>query len=128
MRSPRLKTQFTFSFLSSSNYLYKKQIHSKVETFQTIWELTSVIVNNQNHTVLGNNLKSVFISVTKWFKANLLSLNLEKTYCMRFCSKDITNSEIQIKYNNKIIANTTELKFHGLVLHNTLSWKSHTDM
>jgi hypothetical protein len=64
----------------------------------------------------------------KWFKANLLSLNLDKTYCMEFHPKYIIHSKIQIKYNNKIIANTTELKFLGLVLQNTMSWKSHTDM
>jgi hypothetical protein len=63
---------------------------------------------------LGNNLKIVFTSVMKGFKANLLLLNLDKTYCMGFHSKFITNSEIQIKYNNKIIANTTELKSLGL--------------
>jgi hypothetical protein len=62
---------------------------------------TSVIVSNQNNIILGNNLKLVFTSVMKWFKANLLSLNLEETYCMVFHSKYITNSGIQIKYNNK---------------------------
>jgi hypothetical protein len=64
----------------------------------------------------------------KWFEANLLSFNLDKTYCMEFYSKYITNSEIQIKYNDKKITNTPEVKFLGLVLHNTMSWKSHIDM
>jgi hypothetical protein len=78
---------------------------------------TSVIVSSQNNAVLGNNLKSVFTSAMKWFKANLLSLNLDKTYCMEFRPKYIINSEIQIKHNNKIIVSTTKLKFLGLVLH-----------
>jgi hypothetical protein len=47
---------------------------------------------------------------------------------MLFHPKYINNHEIQIKYNNKTVANTTELKFLGLVLHNTMSWKSHIDM
>jgi hypothetical protein len=89
---------------------------------------TSVIVSNQTNIVLGNNLQLVFNSVMKWFKVNLLSLNLDKTYCMEFHSKYITNSGIQMKYNDKTVTNTTELKFLGLVLHNTMSWKSHTDM
>jgi hypothetical protein len=89
---------------------------------------TSVIISNQNNALLGNNLKSAFINVMKWFKENLLSLNLDKTYCMEFHSKYTNSFEIQIKYNNKIIDNTIELKFIGLVLHNTMSWKSHTDM
>jgi hypothetical protein len=89
---------------------------------------TSVIVSNQNNIVLRNNLKLVFTSVMKWFRANLLSLNLDKTYCMEFHSKYTTKSGIQIKYNDKKITNTTELKFLGLVLHNTMSSKRHFDM
>jgi hypothetical protein len=33
---------------------------------------TSIIVSNQNNALLGNHLRSVFTSVMKWFKANLL--------------------------------------------------------
>jgi hypothetical protein len=47
---------------------------------------------------------------------------------MEFHSEYINNHEIQTKHNNKIIASTTELKFLGLILHNTTSWKSHSDM
>jgi hypothetical protein len=75
---------------------------------------TSIIVSNLNNAVLGNNLKSVFISRMQWFKANLFSLNLDKTYCMEFNFKHTINSEIQIKYNNKTIINTT----------NSVSWAS----
>jgi hypothetical protein len=62
---------------------------------------TSVIVSSQNNVLLENNLNLLFISVMKWFKANLLSLNLDKTYCMEFRPNYINNHEIQIKYNNK---------------------------
>jgi hypothetical protein len=47
---------------------------------------------------------------------------------MEFRPNYINNNEIQIKYNNKTIANTTELKFLGLILHNAMTWKSHIDM
>jgi hypothetical protein len=66
---------------------------------------TSILVNNLNNAVQGNNLKSVFICVMKWFKANVFSLNLEKAYCMEFNSKHTIKSDIQIKYNNKTISN-----------------------
>jgi hypothetical protein len=89
---------------------------------------TSIMISNQNNALLGNNLKSVFTNVMKWFKANLLSLNLDETYCMHFHPKYMNNFEIQMKYNNKITDNTTELKFVVIVLHNTMSWKSHVDM
>jgi hypothetical protein len=47
---------------------------------------------------------------------------------MEFYPKYINNHKIQIKYNNKTIVNTTELKFLGLILHNTMSWKSYIDL
>jgi hypothetical protein len=57
----------------------------------------------------------------------LTFLNVDKTYIMEFYPKDATSFEKKINYNNKIIPNTTELKFLGLILHN-MSWKSHADM
>jgi hypothetical protein len=41
---------------------------------------------------------------------------------MEFHSKYINHHEIQIKHNNKTIADTAKLKFLGLILHNTVSW------
>jgi hypothetical protein len=64
----------------------------------------------------------------KWFVANLLSLNLEETYCMEIHSKYINHHEIQIKHNKKTIVITSELKFLGLILHNIMCWKGHSDM
>jgi hypothetical protein len=55
---------------------------------------TSVIFSNQNNALLGSNLKLIFTNVMKWYKANLLSLNLDKTYCMEFHPKYINNFEI----------------------------------
>ena len=88
---------------------------------------TSIIVSNQEDNVLEANLNSVFSSMMKWFNANLLLLNMDTAYIMEFYPKDTINFEKKIIYNNKIIPNTMEQKFHGLILHSTVSWKSHTD-
>jgi hypothetical protein len=58
-------------------------------------------------------------------QCNLLSLNFDKTYFMKFQTKNKSLNEIT---NNKIISNTSNLKFLGIVIDNTLSWKSHIDM
>jgi hypothetical protein len=34
---------------------------------------------------------------------------------------------MNITYKNKIISNTSNLKFLGIIIDNTLSWKSHID-
>jgi hypothetical protein len=65
--------------------------------------------------------------MNKWFNANLLSLNFDKTYFMKFQTKNNFLNEINIT-NNKIISNTSNLKFLGIIIDNTLSWKSHIDM
>ena len=64
----------------------------------------------------------------KWFNANLIFLNMDKTYFMEFYLKDTTNFEKKLIYNNKIIPNSMDLKFLGLTLHNTKSWKNHINM
>ena len=76
---------------------------------------TSIIVSNQDNTILEANVSLVFSSMMKWFHANILSLNIDKTYIMEFYLKDTTNFEKKIICNNKIIPNT-------------LSWNSHIDM
>jgi hypothetical protein len=44
----------------------------------------------------------------KWFNANLLSLNMHKTYIMEFYPKDTTTFEKKINYLNKIFPNAME--------------------
>ena len=47
---------------------------------------------------------------------------------MQFQSKNTSTTAINVDYNNKIKSNSTNLKFLGLVIDNTLSWKSHVEM
>ena len=47
---------------------------------------------------------------------------------MQFITKHSHHSVMIINHNNKIILNTSTLKFVGITVANTLSWKSHIDM
>ena len=67
----------------------------------------------------------MFIQLNKWFAANLLTLNLKNTQYMQFMTKNISVDEIPIGYNNMFISNTSNVKFLGLVITNSLSWKDH---
>jgi hypothetical protein len=71
----------------ATNYLNSK-VNSKSILFV---DDTSVIVSNQDNTILEANLNSVFSSMMKWFNANLLSLNMDKTNIMEIYLKDTTN-------------------------------------
>ena len=70
----------------------------------------------------------VFKNMNEWFNANLLSLNFDKTYLMKFQTKNNSVNEMNITNSNKIISDTSNLKFLGIIIGNTLSWKSHIDM
>ena len=63
-------------------------------------------------------------TLSDWFAANKLTLNLDKTVCMLF-QKNNKNSEITLKVKDMIITNQTETKFLGMWLDQSLSWHSH---
>ena len=65
--------------------------------------------------------------LNEWFQENLITTNLEKTHFIQFTNKNIGNSDIQIKIENKYIATVNEIKFLGLIIDIKLSWKGHID-
>jgi hypothetical protein len=46
---------------------------------------------------------------------------------MQFVTKNSSLIDFNIMHGNKKIANTCNIKFLGLTLDNTLSWKTHID-
>ena len=62
--------------------------------------------------------------ISDWFKANKLTLNVEKTVFMIFHPKGKKLNE-QIAFENKTIKNSHETKFLGIWLNDNLSWESH---
>ena len=63
----------------------------------------------------------------EWFDSNLLSLNFDKTYYMQFLTKNKISNNINIEYDNTLIAQANVVKFLGITVDNTLSWKQHID-
>ena len=64
--------------------------------------------------------------VKKWLEANKLALNIEKTNHVIFHSpvKKITET-VKIKFGRKHISRSDSIKFLGVLLDETLSWRSH---
>ena len=54
-------------------------------------------------------------------------MNFNKTHYLEFRTKNRSNSNTQINYDQKSITNATEFKFLGLVIDETLSWKQHIE-
>jgi hypothetical protein len=88
---------------------------------------TSILYTNSNLPDFKNGLNTLFFSLNNGFETNLRSLNYNKRHCMQFMT--ITNQDINlcINFNNNEIKSTLNTKFLGLIIDNTLSWKTHID-
>ena len=63
-------------------------------------------------------------SLIDWFRANKLTLNLDKTACV-LLKKNGDKSEINLNIGNSYIASVKETKFLGMWLDCHLNWSSH---
>jgi len=56
-----------------------------------------------------------------------LSLNFDKTYYMQFITKNKFLNKINTDHDNKMTLQTNFVKFLGITIDNTLSWKQHIE-
>ena len=54
-------------------------------------------------------------------------MNFNKTHYMEFKTKNYHQVKTKVKYEHKNISNSTETKFLGLIINETLSWNQHID-
>jgi len=90
-------------------------------------EDTNVITNDPNLIKLEQNLDINFRLINNWFNSNFLSLNLDKTHYVQFLTKHKISTQLNIEYDTKKIIQTNFVKFLGITVDNTISWKQHID-
>jgi hypothetical protein len=88
---------------------------------------SSILITGQEVNKLQENPILTFAQVSEWFKQKSLSLNIRKTYFTHLFSTSVIHSDINITYENNYIAKVNDLKFLGLSINNTLTWKSHIE-
>jgi protein associated with RNAse G/E len=88
---------------------------------------TSVIISEPCSVNFERKLNIVFQIMKEWFNSNLLLLNFNKTYYIQFTTKNKILNKINIEHDNKIILQTNFVKFLGITIDSTLSWKQHID-
>ena len=76
---------------------------------------------------LKRDINNELEKITHWLKMNKLSLNVQKTKFMIFHRKQKQISELNIAINDTDIERVESFNFLGLHIHESLSWRTHTD-
>ena len=83
---------------------------------------TSTIVTYPNQVELKFALQKNLADINSWFKANFLSLNMNKTCILHFRNSNSIENTLAIKYMNISFLNVQSVKFLGLLVDDALSW------
>jgi hypothetical protein len=86
---------------------------------------TSIIITDTNKDDFTLHANNLFNDINSWFTNNLLTLNFCKTHYLQFRSQKLYRVNIQIQHSYNYISNTSEMKFLGLIIDDTLLWKQH---
>ena len=87
---------------------------------------TTIYLSCKDTCKLKSNLEYDLKCVNDWFLANKLSLNLDKTKYMHFNYGKLHPLQ-KLKFGNKDINYTNNMKFLGLIIDEKLSWNKHAD-
>jgi hypothetical protein len=82
---------------------------------------TSLITTGPNPTNFIKNVNGAFTNMNNWFKANLWSLNFEKTSLLQFLSKNSSHFPTSVGCDNNINSNITNIKFLRIMIDKILT-------
>ena len=77
---------------------------------------------------LERDINNKLEKITLWLKMNKLSLNVQKTKLMIFHRRQKQTNELNISINGTDIERVESFNFLGLHIHESLSWRTHTDI
>ena len=99
---------------------------SKILKFYLFADDTSIYYDSENLITLQKTVNRELRKVRKWLEENRLSLNIGKTNHVIFHSHAKRIDEfIQIKLGRKPIKRVHHIKYLGVLVDSTLSWKPH---
>jgi hypothetical protein len=88
---------------------------------------TSIIITNPSPSKFKEDINNIIDNINDQVRSKSLSLNFDKTYFLQFRPKSISESNIKISCDNKLIKETKNTKFLGLDIDSSLSWKNSID-
>jgi len=87
---------------------------------------TNIFAKGKDIDNLVNNINYELEHISKWFGANLLSLNIKKTNYILFGNKTIPSQKIML--SNTEISRVQETKFLGVIIQEKLNWSCHINL
>ena len=103
--------------------------HSKLLNFILFADDTNLFYSHSDIKYLFNIVNQELKLISKWFKENKLSLNFSKTKYTLFCKANKTdNIPLKLPFlniNNVNINREDNMKFLGVILDESLTWKKH---
>ena len=99
---------------------------SKKLKFYLFADDTNIYFESQNLNVIEKTVNAELRKVNRWLIINKLALSVEKSNFVLFHSASrVPSITIKIKIGNKRIAEEKYVKFLGVLVDSTLSWKPH---
>ena len=83
----------------------------------------SILNSAKNLKFLKYTMEHDMILLSEWYKANQLSLNIDKTVLSKFWP----NEPFVLKVGDTTLENSPNTKFLGVIVDDCLSWKDHCD-
>jgi len=76
---------------------------------------------------LYNITDKIFEDINNWFKVNQLILNCNKTHYLQFNTKNSWDYDLKLNYQGNYVTRSSNTKFLGLIIDDSLSWKAHIE-
>ena len=91
---------------------------------------TNLFYSNENVDTLFETVNKELVNINTWFQANKLSLNANKTKYVFFHKpkKKVPFNLPTLKINSTEIKREQSLKFLGVIIDESLTWKEHIDI
>ena len=83
------------------------------------------VIASRDETEFKFKTNEIFNEIKEWFHSNLLMLNYDREQFLPFLTKNDKTINMQVSFGNRKIATTQSLKFLGLTINTTLTWKHH---
>ena len=88
-------------------------------------EDTTLYCSHKNLRVLRCCIENDLNIVMDWFRANSLTLNVQKTNLLLFLPKSGKQPKFEINIDHVTVKPVRETKFLGVILDNELNWTAH---